>query len=113
MSTARVQGRLNYLNSQESGDESQATAIDIVERLLVEDGIGTSRKISAEPMSATKSASILGTKGAQCLAKRCDCSSPLQKVGIFDWADDSSNDECTAIMISSVHLLQGEDCDCI
>ncbi|OQU88179.1 hypothetical protein SORBI_3003G420600 [Sorghum bicolor] len=100
MSTTRVQGRLNYLNSQEPGDESQATAIDIVERLLVEDDIGTSQKISAEPMSGTKSASILGTKVAQCLAKRGDCSSPLQKAGIFDWADDSSNDECTTIMIS-------------
>ncbi|CAD6235004.1 unnamed protein product [Miscanthus lutarioriparius] len=54
MSTARVQGRLDYLNSQEPGDESQATAIDIVERLLVEDDIGTSQKMSAEPMSGTK-----------------------------------------------------------
>jgi len=100
MSTARVQGRLDYLNSQEPGDESQATAIDIVERLLVEDDIGTSQKMSAEPMSGTKSASILGTKVAQCLAKRGDCRSPLQKTDIFDWADASSNDECTAIMIS-------------
>ncbi|CAD6228278.1 unnamed protein product [Miscanthus lutarioriparius] len=100
MSTARVQGRLDYLNSQEPGDESQATAIDIVERLLVEDDIGTSQKMSAEPMSGTKSASILGTKVAQCLAKRGDCRSPLQKTDIFDWADASSNDECAAIMIS-------------
>ncbi|KAJ1287031.1 hypothetical protein BS78_03G399300 [Paspalum vaginatum] len=100
MSTPIVQGRLDYLNSQEPGDASQATAIDIVESLLVEGDIETSQKISTEPISGTKSASILGAKVAQCLAKRAECSSPLQKAGIFNWADAPDDEECPAIMIS-------------
>ncbi|KAK8454423.1 hypothetical protein SEVIR_5G453600v4 [Setaria viridis] len=100
MSSARVPGRLDYLNSQEPGDESQATAIDTVERLLVEDDIETSQKTSTDPISGIKPASILGTKVAQCLAQRAEYNSPLQKSGIFDWADNPNNDECTAIMIS-------------
>jgi hypothetical protein len=100
MSSARAPGRLDYLNSQEPGDESQATAIDTVERLLVEDDIETSQKASTDPISGMKSASILGTKVAQCLAQRAEYNSPLQKSGIFDWADSPNNDESTAIMIS-------------
>ncbi|CAO1940885.1 unnamed protein product [Urochloa humidicola] len=109
MSSARVQGRLDYLNSQEPGDESQATAINTVERLLVDDDffdkevaddMETPQKTSTDPSSAIKSASMLGTKVAQCLAKRADYNSPLQKSGIFDWADTQNNDECTAVMIS-------------
>ncbi|KAG2635717.1 uncharacterized protein LOC120661014 [Panicum virgatum] len=100
MSSARVHGRLDYLNSQEPGDESQATAIDTVERLLVEDDIEISQKTSTDLISGIKSASILGTKVAQCLSKRAEYNSPLQKSGIFDWADNPKNDECTAIMIS-------------
>ncbi|CAO2181782.1 unnamed protein product [Urochloa humidicola] len=109
MSSARVQGRLDYLNSQEPGDESQATAINTVERLLVEDEffdkevadyIETPQKLNTDPISAIKSASMLGTKVAQCLAKRAEYNSPLQKSGIFDWADTPNNDECTAVTIS-------------
>ncbi|PAN26604.1 hypothetical protein PAHAL_5G024700 [Panicum hallii] len=100
MNSARVQGSLDYLNSQEPGDESQATAIDTVERLLVGDDIETSQKTSTYPISGIKSASTLVTKVAQCLAKRTEYNSPLQKSGIFDWADTPNNDECTAILIS-------------
>ncbi|CAL4959510.1 unnamed protein product [Urochloa decumbens] len=108
MSSARVQGRLDYLNSQEPGDESQATAINTVERLLVEDDFFDkevaddieTQKTSTDPISAIKSASMLGTKVAQCLAKRTEYNSPLQKSGIFDWADTLNNDECTAVTIS-------------
>lgn len=100
MSGARVQGRLDYLNSQEPGDASLATAICIVERLLVEDDIEMSQKISTEPTSETKSASILGAKVAQCLAKRAECISPLRKADIFNWAEASDDDQCTTIMIS-------------
>ncbi|CAO1942985.1 unnamed protein product [Urochloa humidicola] len=109
MSSTRVQGRLDYLNSQEPGDESQATAINTVERLLVDDDffdkevaddIETPQKTSTDPISAIKSASMLGTKVAQCLSKRAEYNSPLQKSGIFDWADTQNNDECTAVMIS-------------
>ncbi|KAG2594148.1 hypothetical protein PVAP13_5NG623500 [Panicum virgatum] len=100
MTSARVQGSLDYLNSQESDDESQATAIDTVERLLVGDDIETSQKTSTDPISGIKPAPILVTKVAQCLAKRAEYNSPLQKSGIFDWADTPNNGECTAIMIS-------------
>ena len=100
MSRPSVQGSLDYLNSQEPGDESQATAIDTVERLLVGDDIETYQKTSTDPISGIKSASILLTKVARCLAKRAEYNSPLQKSGICDWADTPNNEECTAIMIS-------------
>ncbi|KAL6613833.1 hypothetical protein ACP70R_036103 [Stipagrostis hirtigluma subsp. patula] len=100
MSTKRVQGRLDYINSQEPGDESQATAMDIVDRLIMEDDIETSEKISTNQISRTKSACTLGTKVAQCLAKRTDCSSPLQKPGAFDWFDTPNNDECASSIMS-------------
>ena len=77
MTSARVQGSLDYLNSQEPDDESQATAIDTVERLLVGDDIETSQKTSTDPISGIKSASILVTKVARCLAKRAEYNSPL------------------------------------
>ncbi|XP_062208037.1 uncharacterized protein LOC133909569 [Phragmites australis] len=95
-STAGVQGGLDYLNSQEPGDASQATAIDIVDRLLVEDDIETSQKISTDQISRTKSMCTLGTKVAQCLAKR----SRLLKARIFDWVNTPNNDECDASIIS-------------
>ena len=100
MTSARVQGSLDYLNSQEPDDESQATAIDTVERLLVGDDIETSQKTSTDPISGIKPAPILVTKVARCLAKRAEYNSPLQKSGICDWADTPNNEECTAIMIS-------------
>ncbi|KAF8646961.1 hypothetical protein HU200_065474 [Digitaria exilis] len=101
MSSKRVQGRLDYLNSQEPDAESQATAMDTVERLLLEDDIETPQKTSTNLVSGIKSASILGTRVlAQCLAKRAEYNSCLPKSGIFDWADNPNNDACTAIMIS-------------
>ncbi|WVZ67469.1 hypothetical protein U9M48_016540 [Paspalum notatum var. saurae] len=87
-------------SGKEPGDASLATAIDIVESLLVESDVETSQKISTEPISGTKSASILGAKVAQCLAKRAEYSSPLQKAGIFNWADAPDDNECPTIMIS-------------
>ncbi|GJN16779.1 hypothetical protein PR202_gb03800 [Eleusine coracana subsp. coracana] len=100
MSTARILGRLDYLNSQEPGDESQATAIGVVERLLVEDDMDSFQKVSTDQISKTKPASILGTKVAQCLAKRAECSSPFQKSGSFNWVDAPDTDECSASVIS-------------
>jgi hypothetical protein len=99
-STSRVQGRLDYLDSQEPGDASQATAIGVVERLLIEDDIDTFQKVSTGQISGTQSASILGTKVAQCLAKRTECSSPFQMSGSFDWVDAPNTDEHTASVIS-------------
>ncbi|TVU34708.1 hypothetical protein EJB05_16555, partial [Eragrostis curvula] len=100
VSTARVQEGLDYLNSEEPGDESQATAIDVVEKLLEEDDRDTSQKVRSDQISRTKLTPILGTKVAQCLAKRADLSSPFQKSGNFDWIDTPNNDECTASIIS-------------
>ncbi|KAL6853458.1 hypothetical protein ACP4OV_019487 [Aristida adscensionis] len=96
MSTTRAQGRLDYLNSQEPGDASQATAIEIVDRLLIEDDTEPSQKINTDQITRAKPACTLGTKVAQCLAKRTDCSGPLQKAGAFDWFDTPTIDECTS-----------------
>lgn len=92
MAASRERARLEYLNSQEPGDASQASAMDIVDRLLVEDDTEACETITFEPVSATKSASTLGSKGAQCLAKRADHSYTLEKAGVFDWFDAPNHD---------------------
>ncbi|XP_047060424.1 uncharacterized protein LOC124667144 [Lolium rigidum] len=93
MAAARERPRLDYLNSQEPGDASQASAIDIVDMLLAEDDDTEAfQTITVEPVSATKSVSTLGSKVAQCLAKRADHSLTLEKAGIFDWFDTPNHD---------------------
>ncbi|KAL5219927.1 hypothetical protein ABZP36_024640 [Zizania latifolia] len=62
MTSARRRARLDYLDSQEPSDGSQANAIDIVDRLLVEDDIETYQKISTDQITRAKSASTLGSK---------------------------------------------------
>lgn len=101
MTATRERARLEYLNSQEPGDASQASAIAVVDRLLVEDDIEASHTITIGQISGTKSASTLGSKVAQCLAKRVDCSYPLKKSGVFDWFDTPNHDDCITSNISS------------
>ncbi|KAM0900745.1 hypothetical protein ACQ4PT_020447 [Festuca glaucescens] len=106
MAAAREHARLEYLNSQEPGDASQASAIDIVDMLLVEDDDTEAfQTITVEPVSATKSASTLGSKIAQCLAKRADHSLPLEKAGIFDWFDTPNHDAHIASNISRENAI--------
>jgi hypothetical protein len=92
MAAAKERARLEYLNSQEPGDASQASAIDVVDRLIVEDDTDAFQTIAVEPVSATKSASTLRSTIAQCLAKRADHSFPLEKAGIFEWFDNPNHD---------------------
>uniref|UniRef100_A0ACD5XFJ1 Uncharacterized protein n=1 Tax=Avena sativa TaxID=4498 RepID=A0ACD5XFJ1_AVESA len=94
MADARECARLEYLNSQEPGDASQASAIDIVDRLLIEDDTEAYQTVTVEPVSVTKSVSTLGSKVAQCLAKRADHRFPLEKAGVFDWFDTPNHDDC-------------------
>lgn len=100
MTAARERARLEYLNSQEPGDASQANAIDIVNRLLVEDDMEASQTITVEQISATKSPSTLGSKVAQCLAKRVDHSYPLEKAAVFEWFDTPNLDDCISGNVS-------------
>lgn len=111
MTAARERARLEYLNSQEPGDASQANAIDIVDRLLVDDDIETSQAITIDQISGTKSASTLGSKVAQCLANRADRSCPVEKEGVFDWYDTPNHDDGIISNISRenprVHVKNG------
>ncbi|BAD87316.1 Pax transcription activation domain interacting protein PTIP-like [Oryza sativa Japonica Group] len=100
MTSASGCAKLDYLSSQEPGDESQINAIDIVDRLLVEDDIETYQQISIDQTTRAKSASTLGSDIAQCLAKRARCSSPLKKAGNFDWVDTPTVDDCRTSIIS-------------
>ncbi|CAM0885316.1 unnamed protein product [Alopecurus aequalis] len=105
MAAARECARLEYLNSQEPGDASQANAIGIVDMLLVEDDTEASPTITVEPVSATKSASTLGSKVAQCLAKKADHSYSLEKAGVFDWFDTPNHDDCITSNISRENAI--------
>ncbi|XP_048547322.1 mediator of DNA damage checkpoint protein 1-like [Triticum urartu] len=100
MTAPRERARLEYLNSQEPGDASQASAFDIVDRLLVEDDMEASQTITVEQISATKSPPTLGSKVAQFLAKRVDHSYPLEKAAVFDWLDTPNLDDCISGNIS-------------
>uniref|UniRef100_A0A8I6XUF6 BRCT domain-containing protein n=2 Tax=Hordeum vulgare subsp. vulgare TaxID=112509 RepID=A0A8I6XUF6_HORVV len=100
MTAARERARLEYLNSQEPGDASQASAFHVVDRLLAEDGMEASQTITIEQASVIKSPSTLGSKVAQCLAKRVGNSYPLGKEAVFDWLDAANLDDCISGNVS-------------
>uniref|UniRef100_A0A0D9VA31 BRCT domain-containing protein n=1 Tax=Leersia perrieri TaxID=77586 RepID=A0A0D9VA31_9ORYZ len=100
MTSASESARLDYLNSQEPGDESQMNAIDVVDKLFVEDDIETYQNISTDQIMKAKSASTFSSGIAQCLVKKAECSFPLKKAGIFDWADTPTVDDCTTSIFS-------------
>ncbi|CAL9074405.1 unnamed protein product, partial [Musa textilis] len=83
---------LSYIDSQEPSDLSQANALEIVDKFLSINDVGSSQEIIKKETDILKSTLVFGTKGVQLLAEKTDCRSPVGKPGIFDW-NDSIEDE--------------------
>ncbi|XP_058082172.1 uncharacterized protein LOC131230327 isoform X2 [Magnolia sinica] len=83
---------LSYVGSQEPGEQSQANALDIVDKFLSINDVEVSGEVRPGKDLGGKSPHISSAKGAQSLAKRSDLRSPVVKEGIFDWID-SHEDE--------------------
>ncbi|XP_042517154.1 uncharacterized protein LOC122091343 isoform X2 [Macadamia integrifolia] len=82
---------LSYVESQEPGEESQANALDVVDRFLSVNNVELSQDVDHGTTVKGKSPPVLNAKGPQSLAKRPNLS-PVGAVGIYDWID-SREDE--------------------
>lgn len=81
---------LSYLDSQEPGDETQANALEIVDRFLEFNAVECDQDIDLGK-SVEKSESVPSAKGTKSLAQRATRSTH-EVGGIFDW-DDNREDE--------------------
>ncbi|CAG7859762.1 unnamed protein product [Brassica rapa] len=83
---------LDYLDSQEPGDATQAEALGFVDQLLMDKDLNLSPPVNLQETSLRrKSPPFSGAKGRQSLAKRIKTMSPTKKMSVFDWDCD---DQC-------------------
>lgn len=78
---------LSYVESQEPGIESQANALDMVDKFLLLNDVELSGEVDTGKSLGEKSSLISSAKGAQTLAKRACLRSPVRNAGIYDWVD--------------------------
>ncbi|CAH2071835.1 unnamed protein product [Thlaspi arvense] len=93
--TADRQGpRLDYLDSQEPGESTQADALGFVDNFLMDKDLNLSPANLPETSRRRKSPPFSGAKGRQSLAKRIKTSSPTKKMRVFDWDSDQCDVSC-------------------
>ncbi|XP_077240572.1 uncharacterized protein LOC143881409 isoform X2 [Tasmannia lanceolata] len=83
---------LSYVRSQEPGEESQANALDVVDKLLTINDVEPSGEVDPVETLGEKLPPVSSGKGPQSLAKRADLRSPVGKEGIFDWIDNHEDE---------------------
>lgn len=83
---------LSYVGLQEPGIESQANALDMVDKFLLLNDVDLSGEVDTGKSLGEKSSLIPRVKGAQSLAKRACHRSPIRNAGVYDWVD-SREDE--------------------
>lgn len=83
---------LNYLDSQEPGEQSQADAMNMVDKLVWLNTNGLSQESEPEKLTEMTCYRPLSARGTQNLAHLVECKSPKEKIGVFDWVD-SQHDE--------------------
>ncbi|KAJ0265010.1 BRCT domain-containing DNA repair protein [Hirschfeldia incana] len=82
---------LDYLDSQEPGDATQAEALGFVDQFLMDKDLNFSPVSLPESSLRRKSPPFSGAKGRQSLAKRIKTTSPIKKMSVFDW---DCEDQC-------------------
>ncbi|CAH8361077.1 unnamed protein product [Eruca vesicaria subsp. sativa] len=82
---------LDYLDSQEPGDATQAEALGFVDQFLMDKDLDFSPVSLPEASVRRKSPPFSGAKGRQSLAKRIKTMSPVKKMSVFDW---DCEDQC-------------------
>lgn len=83
---------LSYAGSQEPGEQSQAHAWNVVDKLLSINDVELSGEVDPGEATRMESPPVSSVKGAQVVAERTDFRSPLEKTRIYDWVD-SQEDE--------------------
>ncbi|XP_073009452.1 uncharacterized protein [Typha latifolia] len=83
---------LSYIESHEPGELSQATALEVVDKLILVNDVGSSQEENVGNIEKVKSPPISGKRGAQRLASKADHRSPFGKAGIFEWVDSLEDD---------------------
>ncbi|KAF8392531.1 hypothetical protein HHK36_022874 [Tetracentron sinense] len=83
---------LDYVESQEPGELSQAHALDIVDRFLSVNNVELFQEVNPGKTTRRKSPPFSSAKGTHSLARRANLRYPVGGIGIFDWVD-SREDE--------------------
>ncbi|KAL1209317.1 hypothetical protein V5N11_025096 [Cardamine amara subsp. amara] len=79
---------LDFLDSQEPGESTQAAALGFVDQFLMDKDLNFSPVDLPENCWRMKSPPVSGAKGCQSLAKRIKTRSPTRKMSVFDWGSD-------------------------
>lgn len=87
-----ISSGLNYLDSQEPGEQSQADAMNMVDKLVWLNTNGLSQEPESEKLTEMTCYRPPSARGTQNLAHLVECKSPKEKIGVFDWVD-SQHDE--------------------
>lgn len=87
-----ISSGLNYLDSIEPGEQSQADALNMVDKLVWLNTTGLSQEPEPEKLTEMTYSRPLSARGTQNLAHLVECKSPKEKIGVFDWVD-SQHDE--------------------
>lgn len=87
-----ISSGLNYLDSQEPGEQSQADALNMVDKLVWLNTNGLSQELEPEKLTEMTCYRPPSARGTQNLAHLVECKSPKDKIGVFDWVD-SQHDE--------------------
>ncbi|XP_010523176.1 PREDICTED: uncharacterized protein LOC104801564 [Tarenaya hassleriana] len=77
--------RLDFVDSQEPGESTQADALHFVDHFLMEEDLNVSQPVVPKNNMRMKSPPFSGAKGCQILAKRVKSQTPTMKTRIFDW----------------------------
>lgn len=83
---------LDFLDSQEPGESTQANALGFVDQFLMDKDLDLSPVGHRESSWRMKSPPFSGAKGRQSLAQRIKTISPTKKMRVFDW----DGDQCDA-----------------
>lgn len=79
---------LDFLDSQEPGESTQADALGFVDHFLMDKDLNLSPVDLPEYSLRRKSPPVSGAKGCQSVAKRIESRSPTRKMSVFDWGSD-------------------------
>ncbi|KAG7614976.1 BRCT domain [Arabidopsis thaliana x Arabidopsis arenosa] len=79
---------LDFLDSQEPGESTQADALGFVDHFLMDKDLNLSPVDLPVNSCRRKSPPVSGAKGCQSLAKRIMSRSPTRKMSVFDWSSD-------------------------
>ncbi|XP_028102436.1 uncharacterized protein LOC114301670 [Camellia sinensis] len=101
--------KLNYNDSQEAGELSQANALGFLDHYLSFNNMNLSEEVSLTKTGWQKSPTALCTKGVQSLARRVTRRTSFGMSRTFEWDDDQIDDgEGNLLNNSKGLLLNGE-----